>query len=134
MRADYTLRCSRRTLLSRRSPGRDRPTCVLWRASTLTFQPTTAVHGTQRHGVRTRRATKTRAVFEAEWARLSWNEGQQRSGKDAGARSVATTNTLYEAMGTVERSAIRMAIGQLMDYKRPRRPMGSSRAHDRPRG
>jgi hypothetical protein len=29
-----------------------------------------------------------------------------------------TTNTLYEAKGTVERGAIRMAIGQLMDYSR----------------
>ncbi len=29
-----------------------------------------------------------------------------------------TTNTLVEAKGTVERGAIRMAIGQLMDYKR----------------
>jgi hypothetical protein len=30
----------------------------------------------------------------------------------------ATTNTLFEAKGTVERGAIRMAIGQLADYKR----------------
>jgi hypothetical protein len=29
-----------------------------------------------------------------------------------------TTNTLYEAKGTVERGAIRMAIGQLLDYAR----------------
>jgi hypothetical protein len=29
-----------------------------------------------------------------------------------------TTNTLYEAKGTVERGAIRMAIGQLLDYSR----------------
>jgi hypothetical protein len=29
-----------------------------------------------------------------------------------------TTNTLYEAKGTVERDAIRMAIGQLLDYSR----------------
>lgn len=29
-----------------------------------------------------------------------------------------TTNTLIEAKGTVERGAIRMAIGQLMDYRR----------------
>ncbi len=29
-----------------------------------------------------------------------------------------TTNTLYEAKGSVERGAIRMAIGQLMDYSR----------------
>jgi hypothetical protein len=29
-----------------------------------------------------------------------------------------TTNTLYEAKGTVERGAIRMAIGQLLDYGR----------------
>jgi hypothetical protein len=29
-----------------------------------------------------------------------------------------TTNTLYEAKGSVERGAIRMAIGQLMDYRR----------------
>jgi hypothetical protein len=29
-----------------------------------------------------------------------------------------TTNTLYEAKGTVERGAIRMAIGQFMDYAR----------------
>lgn len=29
-----------------------------------------------------------------------------------------TTNTLYEAKGSVERGAIRMAIGQLADYKR----------------
>jgi hypothetical protein len=29
-----------------------------------------------------------------------------------------TTGTLYEAKGTVERGAIRMAIGQLMDYSR----------------
>jgi hypothetical protein len=30
----------------------------------------------------------------------------------------ATTKTLFEAKGTVERGAIRMAIGQLADYKR----------------
>lgn len=30
----------------------------------------------------------------------------------------ATTGTLFEAKGTVERNAIRMAIGQLADYKR----------------
>ncbi len=29
-----------------------------------------------------------------------------------------TTNTLYEAKGTVERGAIRMAVGQLLDYRR----------------
>jgi hypothetical protein len=29
-----------------------------------------------------------------------------------------TTNTLFEAKGTVERGAIRMAIGQLLDYRR----------------
>jgi hypothetical protein len=29
-----------------------------------------------------------------------------------------TTNILYEAKGTVERGAIRMAIGQLLDYSR----------------
>ncbi len=29
-----------------------------------------------------------------------------------------TTNTLFEAKGTVERGAIRMAIGQLLDYSR----------------
>ena len=29
-----------------------------------------------------------------------------------------TANTLYEAKGTVERGAIRMAIGQLLDYSR----------------
>lgn len=29
-----------------------------------------------------------------------------------------TTNTLYEAKGSVERGAIRTAIGQLMDYRR----------------
>jgi hypothetical protein len=29
-----------------------------------------------------------------------------------------TTNTLFEAKGTVERGAIRMAIGQLLDYGR----------------
>ncbi|HEY3830584.1 MAG TPA: hypothetical protein VGL57_15445 [Solirubrobacteraceae bacterium] len=29
-----------------------------------------------------------------------------------------TTNTLYEAKGTVERGAVRMAIGQLLDYSR----------------
>jgi hypothetical protein len=29
-----------------------------------------------------------------------------------------TTNTLYEAKGTVERGAIRMAVGQLLDYSR----------------
>jgi hypothetical protein len=29
-----------------------------------------------------------------------------------------TTNTLYEAKGSVQRGAIRMAIGQLMDYRR----------------
>jgi 5-methylcytosine-specific restriction protein A len=29
-----------------------------------------------------------------------------------------TTKTLFEAKGTVERGAIRMAIGQLADYKR----------------
>lgn len=33
-----------------------------------------------------------------------------------------TTNTLYEAKGTVERGAIRMAIGQLIDYGRFVRP------------
>jgi hypothetical protein len=34
-----------------------------------------------------------------------------------------TTNTLYEAKGSVERGAIRMAIGQLMDYRRFVRPL-----------
>jgi hypothetical protein len=29
-----------------------------------------------------------------------------------------TTNTLYEAKGTVERGAVRMAVGQLLDYRR----------------
>ncbi len=29
-----------------------------------------------------------------------------------------STNTLYEAKGTIERGAIRMAIGQLIDYRR----------------
>ncbi len=29
-----------------------------------------------------------------------------------------STNTLYEGKGTVERGAIRMAIGQLLDYSR----------------
>jgi hypothetical protein len=29
-----------------------------------------------------------------------------------------TTNTLYEAKGTVERGALRMAVGQLLDYRR----------------
>ena len=29
-----------------------------------------------------------------------------------------TTNTLFEAKGTVERGAIRMAVGQLLDYRR----------------
>ncbi len=29
-----------------------------------------------------------------------------------------STNTLYEAKGTVERGAIRMAVGQLLDYRR----------------
>lgn len=33
-----------------------------------------------------------------------------------------TTNTLFEAKGTVERGAIRMAIGQLLDYSRFLRP------------
>jgi hypothetical protein len=36
-----------------------------------------------------------------------------------------TTNTLYEAKGTVARSAIRMAIGQLADYSRLIRPTPS---------
>jgi hypothetical protein len=33
-----------------------------------------------------------------------------------------TTNTLYEAKGTVERGALRMAVGQLLDYGRLLKP------------
>jgi hypothetical protein len=62
--------------------------------------------------------------LEAHLRRLGHQVARQRIIPEAEARPLftdlydATTGTLVEAKGTVERGAIRMAIGQLADYKR----------------
>jgi hypothetical protein len=62
--------------------------------------------------------------LEAHLRRLGHEVTRQRIVPEAEARPLftdlydATTGTLVEAKGTVERGAIRMAIGQLADYKR----------------
>lgn len=62
--------------------------------------------------------------LEAHLRRLGHEVARQRIIPEAEARPLftdlfdATTGTLVEAKGTVERGAIRMAIGQLADYKR----------------
>jgi hypothetical protein len=62
--------------------------------------------------------------LEAHLRRLGHEVARQRIVPETEARPLftdlydATTGTLVEAKGTVERGAIRMAIGQLADYKR----------------
>lgn len=71
-----------------------------------------------------RREQRLVLELEAHLRRLGHQISRQRIVPEAEARPLftdlydATTGTLVEAKGTVERGAIRMAIGQLADYKR----------------
>lgn len=71
-----------------------------------------------------RREQRLVLELEAHLRRLGHDVARQRIIPEAEARPLftdlfdATTGTLVEAKGTVERGAIRMAIGQLADYKR----------------
>lgn len=71
-----------------------------------------------------RREQKLVLALEAHLVALGHNVSRQRLLPAGEARPIitdlfdATTRTLVEAKGTVERNAVRMAIGQLCDYRR----------------
>jgi hypothetical protein len=71
-----------------------------------------------------RREQKLVLALEAHLVALGHEVSRQRLLPPGEARPIitdlfdATTGTLVEAKGTVERSAVRMAIGQLCDYRR----------------
>ena len=71
-----------------------------------------------------RREQKLVLALEAHLLRLGHKVGRQRFLPPGEVRPIitdlfdATTGTLVEAKGSVERNAIRMAIGQLCDYRR----------------
>lgn len=71
-----------------------------------------------------RREQKLVLALEAHLVALGHKVSRQRLLPSGEARPIltdlfdATTGTLVEAKGTVERNAVRMAIGQLLDYRR----------------
>lgn len=71
-----------------------------------------------------RREQKLVIALEKHLVELGHTVNRQRLLPPGEARPIitdlfdATTGTLYEAKGTVERNAVRMAIGQLLDYRR----------------
>ena len=71
-----------------------------------------------------RREQKLVLALEAHLVSLGHKVSRQRLLPSGEARPIitdlfdATTGTLVEAKGTVERNAVRMAIGQLCDYRR----------------